>query len=549
MTTSRGRGGSAVVTSATATPGEPITTFSRRQRMQQAFRPDRLVGQFNLLTALAVGLALLSMLIAYLVLNANAANFKRAVNDSTPSIIAANEMGQALNFLDTNTADFQVTLRADPSGNELRTVREGVLADYYKNRDDFSERLFRAHDNITFPGEAETIKTISTRFYDYLGLIEQMRYELDRGNREVGLALYKRAHDIVIGNLNNVPLQNGHTPEEILRQNGWANLRTDQAYLGLEANIARLNKINTSFLAQANQDAANAANLSLVLVIVAGLVLSLTLAGLVYRYAWVTHRLLNPGYFVALVLSIVIFSWLCLTLFQANTDYKTLSRDSFISINAASRAKQLLLDFNGDESRLLLSPDGPGLAPDPALTAQVKAAFSSSLLAENFKSKQAQLEEQLKIAWGNVTYQGERQALCGIADNTSANGPKCRDTERLRDSKGSILAFALNSYLEQHQRILTLYSQGSLAQAIGVSFGPSNQAASSIRTQLDQLGEVNRNYFDEAACSSIGVYKFKTNLACGQPGYFSLLQIVTVIMVSLLPATTLLGSRFIRRML
>lgn len=523
-------------------------------------RLDTLAGQFSALAILAALLSLLTMGVSFWVLSSTDDNFRRVVRGSTPSIIAAEELGQNFNALDTAAADFQVTTRIDVTSpdfnpgvygeNGLRTLSDQRYLQY---RQALNDALYRARNNITYQGEANAINVISIRLFDYLARLEVMRNEISQGHREAALAQYKAAHDILVGNLNlelnsdgTPKLTNGRSKEEASAQNGWKDLDVNTQYLGINANIAKLLKINQTELSKASDAVINASLLNLILVVVTIVLVLVVAVWLSIRYALVTHRILNPGFVVGLLLAVGMLVWLTSNLFQANNDYKTISRDSFLTINAASQAKQALLDYKGDESRLLLSVNSSGLdSTNPELTSAVKQAFDPALLSQNFDTQKKLVEDQLKLAWSSINYPGERKALCAIYDNPS--GAKCATSERTAEN-GTVQPFAWTEYLNQHQQIVDQFNKGLLADAIKISFGPSTTQEQRVSNGLDALAQVNKDAFDAASCNAIGQAQFKPS--CGNTiGYLNSLETANWIIFPVIAVLALGGAWYARRLL
>ncbi len=222
------------------------------------------------------------MLIAYWVMGRTASDFKKVIVESAPSVIAANQLGQELNRLDTDAADLLVTSRYS-SSSILGKQNSVVSNDYRAARTDFDDNLLRAYANITFPGEEPSIKAIAAGFYNYLAQIEIMRYELSQNppQPEAALAAYKRAHDIVIGNPNHDlrTLINNRTSEEILKQADWTQLNPTQSYLGIEANVARLLRNNQDALTVARNSVKADSQFSFFLIAISGVLLVLACLG------------------------------------------------------------------------------------------------------------------------------------------------------------------------------------------------------------------------------------------------------------------------------
>ncbi len=378
-----------------------------------------------------------------------------------------------------------------------------------------------------------------------------MLYELGQGHREAALAQYKAAHDILVGNLGGVKLDaNGRSPEEVLRQSGWNGLDVTKPYNGIEANIAKLAKINQTELQKASADVSSkstvfilALALALALVLVVALALSV-------RYIYVTHRLLNPGFVIALMVSIAAVAGLVFIFIKANDDYKTISKDSFTTIEAASQARQVLLAFNGDESRILLSPTSTSLdSTNSVLTPEVRKAFDPKALEEGFTQMRTEFEKQVGLAWQNVNYSGERTSLCAILDNPKPTReiPACADREKPTDRTGKRLPFAWPEYLTQHDAIIKNFKDGLLAQSINISFGPSNDQANRVLDSLKVLSDTNKKAFDDTSCNTVGQAQFRADCG-GQTGYLNLLQTLNWVAFPLIIITALAGALFARRL-
>lgn len=529
------------------------------ERARGLIRLNTLSGQFNLMTLLGVILAVLAMTAAYYAMGKTADNFQRVIIQSSPSIIAANQLGQALNQLDTDAADVLIT--SSPAyATQFRNQQSAANADFATARQLLDDNLLKAYANVTFDGEEPTIKAIASELHDYLAQIEIMRYELSQGRREEALAAYKKAHDLVIGNPTHAALPQGRTAEELLKQNDWSGLNTRQTYQGIEANVAKLFKINQNALDSARSNVKADTQLSLILVVIAGILLVGALAGLVLRYAIVTHRFVNLGYVAALIAATTMLILLIIALSHASDDFETVSYTSFFSVNSASRAKQALRDFNGDESRLLLSPAYLGLDQNsPVLTPEVKQAFSFDLMQQNFQYKKNQVLSRVADAWSNVTYDGERRALCQVADITRFNpiyplqNARCGAADGLKTSSNGQPDFALTTYFGLHDNLISLVQQGKVSDAIAISYGPSNGAAARALNGLEQLALVNEAYFNEASCATIGRGHFENGQfmagdCAGHAfgGYLNLLQGLSPFIFTAL-AISIIGGAWLSR--
>ncbi|MEI6044959.1 MAG: hypothetical protein WCS37_11460 [Chloroflexota bacterium] len=520
--------------------GKPTVGQKGSNRLIQL---QTLKGQFNILVLLCTILSAVGLIASFLVLDSVETNFNDIINNSAPSIIAAQKLGLAIQDADAKAADYQLYSRIDVTSPDFNPkvygdngLRNQAWNAFLQRRKEVNDKLFTARSNITYPGEADAINAITDRFLDYFGRINVMRYELDQGHREAALAAFKSAHDLLVGNLNNVPLDDkGRSPEEQAKLNGWTNFDTQKPYLGIEANVQKLSQINATELNKASNAATNSIAAYTLVITVLTILLVLGLAFLCFRHAVVTHRIINPGYALAFLGALVLSVVLITNLQQATQDYTTVSKDSFLSIDTAARTRQLASDANADESRLLLSPESPGLdSTNLVLTADVRKAFNSDLLTENFNKKEALIKDQLATAWKNITYSGEQVALCKITQNVTGKNGSCSGN-----------TFALDSYLKVDTDIRTAFKNNLLAEAISLNTGKSNDFFGQFDTALAELSTVNEQSFDKSACQAIGKTQFGG--ACNNEGYAPFLKIFVLVAFPLIALSVIGGFWYVRR--
>ena len=257
-------------------------------------RFDTLAGQFTTLILATVVLAVIGLATSYVVLTGIENSYKDLVNNSSPGIIAAENLNQAFENADAAAANYQLFSRVDVSSPDFDPkvygdtnaqaickigLRNCAWQDFLNSRQQVNDALFKARANIFHKGEADAINAISSRFLDYIGQINVMKSELDAGHRETALAAYKAAHDILVGNLNNVLLIAGHSPEEQLKLNNWVDSNgnafdTTLPRLGIEANAHKLAEINIRALNTAYNSETNSITFGTVLVIIFGVLLT-----------------------------------------------------------------------------------------------------------------------------------------------------------------------------------------------------------------------------------------------------------------------------------
>ena len=529
---------------------------------------NTLARQFSTLALFTSLLALITLIIATSRLSDTADQFREISSNAAPSITAADDLGREVDTLDTHAADFLITSIISNTDQTVFVRLNETPAQAWKNYslslEDFNNTLFKAYSNVTYPGEAPTIRAITDGLENYTFEIGAMQEDIAKGRPEAALADYKLAHDYVIGNPGHSSLaaNKGFTQEELLKQKSWSNFNISQTYQGLEANARKLYTINHNQLEDNYSNAQNDLAINQTLILFAAGLLVLVLFGLVVRYALVTHRALNPGFVPAFGIALVLLGLLVMYLGQAKNDFQTIASDSFESIDATSQTQQLLQDFNGDESRLLMNP--PLLKLDltnQALTPAVMQAFDGSVLQQNFTYKRQQILQLLKKSWQNVTYPEEPTALCQVSANPQPT------IQLYHGACSSNKVYTLDTYFRQHDQIITHYNAGDLAQALMVSYGFSNDALAQANTSLSQLVRVNENYFDEASCNSIGQSEFNsmcssaktkagltveeagiTNLHNNQTGYLDMLEGLSVAGFALLIVSTMSGIYLMRRL-
>ncbi len=535
-------------------PGNSNVPALIPKKSRRLIRLDTYGGQFSGLVLVCVILSAAALAVSFFVLSSVKNNFNDIITNSAPSITAAQRLGQSIQQADVSVADYQLTSRIDVTNPDYNAsvygdkgLRATVWDNFLQRRQDVSNLIYAAQKNITYAGEADAIAVINNRFLDYVARVNVMKYELDRGNREEALAAYKSAHDLLVGNLNNVNLSaEGRTPEEQSKLNNWPDLTVNPNSqlvasqdcqigakpLGIEANIQKLTAINNCQLKKASDAALASVSTYTLLVIALTVLLVLGLALLSFRYAVTTHRVINPGYALALIAALIVAIFLSLNLLQSKTDYNTVAVDSFISIDAASKIRQLAADANADESRLLLSPETPGLdSTSAALTADIRKAFQANTLNDNFQKKRDLLQKQIQIAWNNVTYRQEVDFLCQVAQS----GTRCPANSK----------FALNDYSQLDTQIRDAFSKNLLAQAIKIDIGDSNAAFTRFDNAIIGLSKVNETEFDNTACRVMGVTQF--GASCNNQGYVKLWEVGVWIVFPLIALATVGGYWFARR--
>ena len=520
-------------------PGGPSGRLPtpRPTRFGGLFTARTLLGRFRLLAAIIIGLAVIALVVSFLSLNVQAQNFSRVANTLTPSIAAAQELGQALEDMDARAADYQLTSRIDVTNPDFQSSvygQQGLRAQSWNELENRRRSVDNALALLRSKVEGDTTQSdraseldalnrIANRFYEYYARINLMRYELDQGHKEAALANYKSAEDILVGNLGQSPRDaNGNSQEKVLKDNNWQQTNftcvsdncpadtkgkatpisfgtSGTTYDGIAANVHKLSVINQDRLDQAGS------SVSQIFVFVAAALVLLAALVIAIYYAVVTHRFINLGFGLALLAGIVLAVALVLALGKASSDYRQIRDTDVQTIIQTSTIQQISADANADLSRLLLSPDSPGLdSTQPALTTDVKKAFSSSVLLASFNNKRQQVEQQLKTL-------GTDPAIW-------------------------------TSFSQQATAIQTNFNQKRLADAILIAVSPTpgrdgKQSARQLYNNFTgSIKTISDNYtaqFDTTACGAIGQSQFNHPCSAVGNGYLNLLQVLVWIMYPL----------------
>jgi|GEM_PF-1491425 len=533
-------------------------------------RLNTLLGRFQLLAVVTTLLAIVALVICFLILSATTSNFRELVTKITPSIDAAQRLGQALEEMDANAADYQLTSRIDVTSPDLNAGvygANGFRATAWNNLEERRRRvdnaLAIARNKARYPGEEDAINRINNRFYDYFAQIRLMRYELDLGRKEAALANYKVAEDILLGNLGNPERDaNGNSREKVLKDNNWGGGQSvaftcavncaagtqgtatkisfdlNASYDGIAANIHKLSEIN---LKKSIEIGGVSSLNSLVVFITAGLVVVLGLIISVY-YTLVTHRVINVGFALAVIGGIAVAGLLVANLGAATQDYDRFSKQYIAGIRTASTIQQLAAGASADISRLLLSPDSPGLdSTSPALTSDVKQAFGQSTLRASYENKRKQVELELNNLWGLADSQDERNELCKVI-----NGPnrECNSTA----------TFSWTKFTTEATNINKNFDQKLLADAILINITPkaippktsAREPYNQFSDSVNNIAQINKTAFDQRACAAIGDSEFG-NSCGGDTGYLNQLQVIIWIAFPLLSLLVAGGVWFASR--
>jgi hypothetical protein len=468
-------------------------------------------GQF---TVLAVAILLVSVLAGLFISGAfrqSYAYLHTIAIDSVPSVDAAQAMAEYIQDIDAKSADYLAAAGLTEHvacpipgtsynpGNitihqcdDLTISAEIALA---------NKELFNAAKNVTYPGERTAVERITAGFEEYVGDISVMRheYELAASKTDPGdvhliqaRQAYIAANNVLLERITQQPTVDA-SGKPVYNEQGIPSCvikdplgdRTVAAKgwpLGsIQDNIDCLNSINKGFLDNAYTDTVNFLGYTIVLTLLFCLAFCLLIGFTAWRMAAVTHRFINVGLTIALLVGIV-FSFFAVThlieLSGQHGAYGQMVKDDYDSVYYAAQLKHYGTAANADESRWLIALE-----------------FGDQAAADHWQQDWLNNTSRVRMlitrAQDNRTWPEEDQPLAAM--QTNWNGYFTID--------GHIRAAARNT--SDPQRINT---------AERISTGVSNQTFGKFTDAVDQLSLANRSHFDSTYASEAANLTLYTTL-------------------------------------
>jgi hypothetical protein len=443
-------------------------------------------GQFIILAALLFALALGQAALTTLRLRQAYEQLNTIGRDSTPSVDAAQAMGQYIEDIDAKAADYIGTAGLTdirpcslpgptPDAGQL-TIHACSSRVIDATRALFTNELYKAVRNVTYPGERTALDRISTGFQEYMSFIGVLRHEYDLAasktdpndpHLQQAHAAYLRASAVLHTGIDwpSVADPSGSTmineaavPPCTLGTQTLAATAWPQG--SLRQNIDCFNVINKGYLDRAYENTTSAIGTSVALVTTSTLVFCGLLLFTTWRMARITHRIINIGLSAALLISIVQGSIVIgrfATLGGAQGTFKQLVRDSYDSVYATNTLKRDGTAANAAESRWLLSTQ----FGDQAGADRWYADWTATI---------PHVQSSIARAISNETFPEEHAPLGVIQGNWDA-------------------------YVAIDARIRATAATAGTAEAQRVSTGASNAAFGAFIATVDQLAAVNRDYF------------------------------------------------------
>jgi hypothetical protein len=338
----------------------------------------------------------------------------------------------------------------------------------------FNREVYKAIRNVTYPGERTALDRIAAGFQEYTGQIAVMRHEFDQATsktdptdehlrraREAYVRASEVLHTKITQPLTTIPpeptIPDCTIGDRVLAAHDWP-------VGSLQDVIGCFNSINKGYLDRTYDATVGSMGLSLVFVILSGLVFCAALLFATVRMAALTHRVVNLGLTVALVLGIGTSATVATRFVDLSGSqglFKRLVKDSYDSVYYSAILKRVGTDANADESRWLIAVQ----FNDPAAMDRWFKDWQA-----NTKAVQASIAQAI----GNETYPEEREPLSHIQQdwNTyAALDPQIRQRAMANDPNRLINAETLST-------------------------GASNQAFGVFADTIDRLSDANRAYYN-----------------------------------------------------
>jgi hypothetical protein len=468
-------------------------------------------GQFTVLALCILLVAVLAGLFISGAFRQSYAYLHTIAIDSVPSVDAAQAMAEYIQDIDAKSADYLAAAgltervacpipgTSYSPGNitihqcdDLTISAEITLA---------NKELYIAAHNVTYPGERTAVERITAGFEEYVGDISVMRHEYDlaaskTNPRDVHLMqarqAYIAANTVLLERITLQPTVDASgnpvynelgIPTCVINDPlGNRTVAAKDWPLGsIQDNIDCLNSINKGFLDNAYNDTGNFLGYTIVLTLLFCLAFCLLIGFTAWRMAAVTHRFVNAGLTIALLVSIVFSFFVVTHLFELSGQhgaYAQMVRDDYDSVYYAAQLKHYGTAANADESRWLI-----------ALEFGDQAA--ANRWQQDWLDNTSRVRTLIKQAQDNRTWPEEDQPLAAMQKNW--NGYFTID--------GHIRAAARNT--SDPQRIIT---------AERISTGISNQTFGKFTDAVNQLSLVDRSHFNQTYASEAANLTLYTTL-------------------------------------
>ncbi|GCE20010.1 tetratricopeptide repeat protein [Dictyobacter kobayashii] len=486
-------------------PSSPLQVMAAKQQsapvvsiwhrlVRQAYQT--LKGQFVLLAAGCMLAALiLSLLITQQFRQAND-DLNTIVSGSVPSVNAAQAIAQYSGDIDAKSADYLATAALKETvpcsvvGAGNTTIDGGTLTVHDCDAKNINaelilmnQQIYLAAHNVTYPGEQTSIERIIAGAEEYSSNIAIMQHEFSLAKSMTdpqdehlarAYAAYQAAGNILHTRIQRVPQRNADGTYALDESNlpnctiGSRNLSPNEwVFAGIETNVDCLNTINKQHLDDAYTNVSGSLTRDVILAILLCLAFCALLAFTTWRMARITHRIINIGLSLALVVGIV-FSLTVIGNFLnfsgRHGAYGQIVQDDYDSIYYAAQLKRNATNANADESRWLV-----------ALT----------------------FHDQAGIAHWQADWQTSTQQVQSLIDHAQANRTWPEEDQPLQDMHTQWAKYySIDGSMRSTAQVTDgIASPTHLLQAEQISTGDSNATFSNFTTAVDHLRQANAGHY------------------------------------------------------
>lgn len=475
--------------SATTASVKTASVVQRRPGIGKLWQQNirTLKGRFILLAVCFVVLVLAQALFF-------AHSFQQASNDldtinngSIPSVNAAQTMAQYIEDIDAKSADYLATAPLTttvPCAIVGTAFNPGPLTVHDCDDRNISaeivlvnQQLYLAIHNVTYPGEHTATERITVGVEDYVAQIAIMRHEytlaaVKSNTRDIHMqnahAAYLAANAILTTAIPTKPTLNAaqkyvydetNVPPCIL--NGQKVASTAWPLGSIRTNIDCLSNINYDHLYIAYNDTTNFLGYTVVLSIALCVLLCLLVCSTTGYMAVTTHRIVNTGLTLAVLISII-FSIASVTLLAQSSGrhgaFGQMVKDDYDSIYYAAQLKKDGTNANADESRWLIAME-------------FGDATEAAHWQQDWQNSTTQVTQLIGRAVANRTWTQEDQPLADMKANWSR-------------------------YYQIDSTIRSTARGGNILGAEKISTGISNAAFGNFTVAVDRLSQANLDHYN-----------------------------------------------------
>ncbi len=455
-----------------------------------------LKGRFTLLAVCIVVFALAQAVFFAHTFQQASSDLSTINSGSIPSVDAAQAMAQYSEDIDAKAADYLATAALTttvPCSIIGTNFNPGPLTVHDCDDRNISaeivlanQQLYLAIHNVTYPGEHTATERITAGLQDYMAQVAIMRHEYTLAttksnpkdpHMQNAHAAYRAANAILTTAIATKPTSNASQNYVYDEQNlptctiDGQNVSPTVWPLGsIRANLDCLSSINYTHLYAAYNDTTNFLGYTVALSIIFCLLSCLLIAGTTGYMVAMTHRVLNVGLTLAVLIGII-FSITSVTLLAQSSGrhgaFGQMVKDDYDSVYYAALLKKDGTNANADESRWLIAME---------FNDQTEAAHWQ----EDWQNNVTQVNQLMQRAQANHTWSEETQPLIDMQANW-------------------------NKYYQLDGTIRSAARSGDIPGAEKISTGTSNAAFGTFTNAVDRLSKANRDHYTSTLNSTQGL--------------------------------------------